>query len=235
MKFNYGTANTPTASPAGGTYSSSQNVTLSTTTGGADIYYTTNGDSPTISSTHYTGAIAVSSSQTIKAIAIKAGMTNSDVMSETYTIDTITSSIFRFWSDKKQGHFFTSSVAERDFIIDNDHSWKYEGIAYPAFTASSSNVSPIYRFWSEKKQHHFYTISAEEKNYVIANDPSWAYESIAYYAYASEQAGTTAVYRFWSDAKQGHFFTSNVAEKDSVIANDHSWKYEGIAWYVPMN
>ncbi|MFA5993673.1 MAG: Ser-Thr-rich GPI-anchored membrane family protein [Parcubacteria group bacterium] len=143
--------------------------------------------------------------------------------------------IYRFWSNAKQGHFFTQSAAEANGIIAGDSSWKYEGIAYGAFSSQTTNAMPIYRFWSGKKQHHFYTASADEKNYVIANDPSWKYESIAYYAYASEQPNTTAVYRFWSDKKQGHFFTSSVAEKDSIITNDHSWKYEGIAWYVPTN
>ena len=76
----------PTANPAAGTYSSTQNVTLSTATAGADIYYTTNGSTPTASSTKYTGAITVDKTTTIKAIAMKSGMTDSDVVSFTYTI-----------------------------------------------------------------------------------------------------------------------------------------------------
>ena len=81
-----GTVATPTFTPAGGTYDSAQNVTLSCATDGADIYYTTDGSEPTTSVTKYTGAIAVSSTTTIKAIAVKSGMTNSAVASATYTI-----------------------------------------------------------------------------------------------------------------------------------------------------
>lgn len=77
---------TPTFSPAEGTYSSTQSVTISCATTGATIYYTTDGSTPTTSSTEYSSAISVSTTTTIKAIATKSGMTNSAVASATYTI-----------------------------------------------------------------------------------------------------------------------------------------------------
>ena len=76
----------PTASVAPGTYSSTQSVTLSTTTSGADIYYTTNGTMPTLASTKYSSPISVSATQTINAIAVATGMVPSDVVSFAYTI-----------------------------------------------------------------------------------------------------------------------------------------------------
>ena len=80
-------AATPTFSPAAGTYTSVQSVTIADTTTGATIYYTTDGTPPTTSSTPYTGAITVSSSETIQAIAAATGYTNSSVASATYTIN----------------------------------------------------------------------------------------------------------------------------------------------------
>lgn len=77
---------TPTFTPAAGSYSSAQSVTISCTTSGATIHYTTDGSTPTASSPTYSSAITVSSTKTIKAIAVKSGMTNSDVASATYTI-----------------------------------------------------------------------------------------------------------------------------------------------------
>lgn len=82
------TVATPTFSPAGGTYSSAQNVALSCTTTGATIRYTTNGSEPTSSSTAYSSPINVSSTTTIKAKAFKEGWTPSATASATYTIDT---------------------------------------------------------------------------------------------------------------------------------------------------
>ena len=76
----------PTFSPAGGSYTSTQNVTITTTTDGATIYYTTNGDDPTTSSDVYSSAIPVSTTTTIKAIAVRNGYDNSSVASATYTI-----------------------------------------------------------------------------------------------------------------------------------------------------
>jgi Chitobiase/beta-hexosaminidase C-terminal domain/Legume lectin domain len=79
-------AATPTFTPAAGTYSATQSVTLSDTTPGATIYYTTNGSTPTTASTIYNGPISVSATQTIKAIATASGYTTSAVGSAAYTI-----------------------------------------------------------------------------------------------------------------------------------------------------
>ena len=79
---------TPTFSPAGGTYTSAQSVTLSDTTSGAAIYYTTDGSTPTTNSTRYTAPISVTQTTTINAIAAASGLTNSSVATATYTINT---------------------------------------------------------------------------------------------------------------------------------------------------
>jgi len=79
------TVSTPTFSPVGGNYTTAQTVTISCSTSGAIIYYTTNGSTPSASSTMYNGAITISETTTLKAIAIKDG-TSSNVATATYTI-----------------------------------------------------------------------------------------------------------------------------------------------------
>ncbi len=76
----------PTFSPAAGTYSEAQSVTISCATSGATIYYTLDGEEPTDQSTEYTGAINVSETTTIKAIAYDATGASSNVASATYNI-----------------------------------------------------------------------------------------------------------------------------------------------------
>ena len=81
------TVATPTFSPAAWGEGESQVVELACETAGASIYYTTDGSTPTSSSTAYdsTNKITLSATTTIKAIAVKEGMTNSEVASKTYT------------------------------------------------------------------------------------------------------------------------------------------------------
>ena len=76
----------PTFSPAAGNYITTQTVSMNCETEGATIYYTTDGSEPTESSTEYTEPITVSSTTTIKAIAIVSGYQNSTVTEASYTI-----------------------------------------------------------------------------------------------------------------------------------------------------
>jgi len=80
------TVSTPIFSLAAGSYSGSQSLTITDATSGATIYYTTNGTTPTTSSTQYTGAITVAASETVEAFAVVTGDTNSAVASAAYTI-----------------------------------------------------------------------------------------------------------------------------------------------------
>jgi uncharacterized repeat protein (TIGR03803 family) len=66
----------PVFSPGEGVYRAAQTVSISDTTVGAKIYYTIDGSEPTRSSTPYTGAgITISSSATLRALAMTRGDT----------------------------------------------------------------------------------------------------------------------------------------------------------------
>lgn len=64
-------------------FETSTEVTI-TAAEGATIYYTDNGDTPTSESTAYTEALTLEATKTIKAIAVKGGIT-SEVASKTFT------------------------------------------------------------------------------------------------------------------------------------------------------
>ncbi|WP_274309135.1 endonuclease [Solibacillus daqui] len=74
------------ASPAAGTYVEAQTVSLSTTTAGAEIYYTLDGSEPSVNSTKYTEPIAINKTTTLKAIVKSVGGTLSEVATFDYKI-----------------------------------------------------------------------------------------------------------------------------------------------------
>ncbi len=77
---------TPTFSPGAGSYTSPQSVTISTTTSGASIRYTTDGSTPgETAGTLYSGPVSIGSTTTLKAIAYESGMADSAVASAAYS------------------------------------------------------------------------------------------------------------------------------------------------------
>jgi sugar lactone lactonase YvrE len=81
------TVSTPVFTPAAATYTTTENVVISSATNGVSFYYTLDGTTPTTSSTPYTGPVNVSTSETLQAIGIKTGLVNSAPASGFYEID----------------------------------------------------------------------------------------------------------------------------------------------------
>lgn len=69
--------------------------------------------------------------------------------------------VFKFWSDKLQAPYFTISTAERDQIISwsstgkNGYDWKYAGTGFSVYTSSTptdalgKNAIPVYCVWMD--------------------------------------------------------------------------------------
>jgi len=81
-----GTVAAPVMSPAGGTFSGAVTVTMSSTTGGAAIRYTTDGSDPSSGSTLYAAPLTLNAGATVKAKAFAAGMTDSSVTLGLFTV-----------------------------------------------------------------------------------------------------------------------------------------------------
>jgi hypothetical protein len=82
---------TPIFSPAPQIFTSNISVSISTTTPSSTIYYTTDGSTPTTSSSVYTGPLNLTATTTIKAFSTASGLTNSPVTTGTYSLKTFTS------------------------------------------------------------------------------------------------------------------------------------------------
>ena len=78
----------PLFTPTPGTYFAPIQVSMTSPTSGATIYYTTDGTTPTTASTQFTTPVAVSTNTTIKAIAVKTGLDNSSVSEGVYVFGT---------------------------------------------------------------------------------------------------------------------------------------------------
>jgi glucosylceramidase len=126
-------AATPTFSPAPGTYSSAQSVGLSDATAGAAIYFTTDGSTPTASSTLYSAPIAVSADTTIQAIALAAGFSQSATATGAYVISGPTVSVVLSTHDQislmaaQPSVLFTATTAGTNKIL-VDESLQYQSI-----------------------------------------------------------------------------------------------------------
>lgn len=95
--------------------------------------------------------------------------------------------VYRFWSTKGEGHFFTVSESEKNKLIDRyAQSWTYEGVAFYAYPEGSQPATskPVYRFWQPAANDHFYTTDTAERDLLIKTySKVYTFEGVAFYAF----------------------------------------------------
>ena len=76
----------PVFSPSGGSYNGATPVTISNSSPGTTVFYTTDGSVPTAASNVYVGPVILTSNTTLQALAMDAGLRASPITSSNYTI-----------------------------------------------------------------------------------------------------------------------------------------------------
>lgn len=143
---------------------------------------------------------------------------------------TARSPVYRFYNASTGAHFYTQSAAERDFLVANNAAFKYEGVAFYAYSAPlSTGTAPVHRFYSPISGSHFYTISDAEKN-IVATNPKYTYEGTSWNAQLATGGTAVPIYRFYNPGRGTHFFTINEQEKNIVLTNP-TYVFEGAAYY----
>jgi hypothetical protein len=213
----------PVFSPAGGTFSTTQNVTITTTTNGATIRYTIDGSAPSeTNGTIYSGAVAIATTTTLKAIAYASGMSDSTITSATYTISaggttyTVANGFVNIPLSSSQSGSFTAqfdasvsiSPSNTTLSLCQGAQTAYTGLACMArfnntgtidarnggaFAAASSIP------FSAGVSYHFrFVVNVASHTYSVFVTPAGGSELTvgSNYAFRTEQAGVTALDNF---------------------------------------
>ena len=166
--INSGVTPTPTQTVATPTISiSGTTATISCSTSGATIYYTTNGNTPTTSSTQYSSPITLSGACTTKAIAVKSGMNNSSVASQPYTPsvqpDADATAIMARYSKSLTS---AQQSAFNTFIVGLKNAGIYNKIVYMVLPVLANNLTEATQNALTGSSAFYNTIDATNINFV---------------------------------------------------------------------
>lgn len=155
----------PVFEPAAGEVESGTEVIITCATEGATIYYTTDGTDPTAESTEYTEAFTITEDITIKAIAVKDGCADSEIVTAEYTVktggsseDTLIEATFNFTDGEwltAQGITLPASGSKTDLDEDGQD-----------FTADAITLT-IFNEWSDQDWYIPYAIASSGSAYVL--------------------------------------------------------------------
>lgn len=96
-------------------------------------------------------------------------------VSESQKID-----VYRFYNLKTESHFFTFDENERDSIIANLPSFRFEGGGMYGYTNNAvDGCQELYRFYNEATGRHFFTASESERDFVLDQLLSYRFEGLA--------------------------------------------------------
>ena len=242
-----GIVGAPISSVESGTYTENQKVALESSTAGATIYYTTNGAEPgRTTGTRYTGPITVAGMEgrsvttTLKAIAVKAGMQDSEVKTFTYTIEiprpivkhTITATAGANGSISPSGAVEVTEGENQTFSITANAGYE---IASLKVDGAAVSAAPSYTFTNVTKAH---TIEATFKQKMTVEKPSISKQPQNASVKVGERAtftveatGTDLVYQWQMNMKDAKGFVDiEGAYEPSYTTSTVDMDYDGFTY-----
>lgn len=230
------TCATPTFSPAEGTYESVQDVSISTTTQGATIYYTTDGTTPTTGSTKYINPINVSTTTTVKAIAVKEGNNNSAVATATYTInlpytggDYVRVSSLGYLTDGAKviiAARYNSNVTDY-YAMTASASGKPTGVFFSSITSNNGEILPESIVNSESTYYWIVKVTSDGYQFTNAKDQVLGYKSSTNFAINSNTVWAITRATSGNSAMvvgyEGFYITTNNAGRGIALNDQHNY------------
>jgi beta-glucanase (GH16 family) len=142
--------------------------------------------------------------------------------------------IFHFFNDATGQHFYTGSMAERDYLENSQAGYAYQGVGWAA-PAPSSVTEDVFRFTNPTTGDHFYTTSTVERDGLLSSSSGYHYDGVAFDAYVSSAAagsGAVNIERFVNTQSGQHYYASS-ADEISYIEQGRAgsgWSDEGHAF-----
>lgn len=146
--------------------------------------------------------------------------------------DAIGTQVYRFAKTDNGQYFYSGSAGERDYIIANLPTFRYEGPVYNAQDNWVTAYNPVYRFANLSNGGYFYTASADERDLVFSNYPHFRYEGATFFVPAAAGPDTIPVYRLANTATGGYLFTTSQPERAFAVSLG-VWRDEGVAFAAP--
>lgn len=211
----------PVINPNGGTFSTTQNVQISSSTPSASIFYTVDGSTPSPTSTQYTAPLTIAADTTLKAIASAPGYIQSSVTSATFTF---TSQVPPITFTPAAGTYL---AAQNVTLTDTDANAK---IYYTTDGSAPSASSTLYE--------GPIPVSVSETVNAVAIDPALQNSNIATAAYVIQNGGSSINFGSGFSSTAGLTLNgSAVATNDTrlQLTNGGVSQAGSVFWNAPIN
>lgn len=176
-------------------YEDAINVGLECSTSGAAIHYTLDGTDPTASSDVYSSPIAITATTTVKAVAIKDGLDNSNIVSATYT----------------KGELVTDTY---DLDFEKGNLAAYPNWAFENATIASTGIAP--------HGGNYYANTGGKASALLTTEAAVAHPGVLKFYTSKESTNTSASTWKVQTSSDGATWT-DVEEFDATTGGKGEW------------